>query len=93
MKAYIKGLEPVNYISKKIGDPVVGFSLFFTFKTGSTWGEKTGDCYVSKESPNYEQFKSFIDEPLKLVGREIELDRNERGFVESLTLLPSSPTK
>lgn len=92
MIAKIIGIEPVNYVSKKTGKEVNGITLYFTYNSGNVWGDKCGDVYVGCDKPDFEQFKPYVDEPKKLLGLTAELDRNDRGYVETLKLLDKPKT-
>lgn len=86
MLAKIVGVEPVNYIRKTDGSQVSGITLYVEYSTSSVWGLKTCDAYVGSDKPMYEQFVPFKDKPKELLGKEISLERNDRGFIEDITL-------
>ena len=86
MLSKIVGVEPVNYKRKTDGSDVSGITLYLEYKVSTVWGLKTSDIYVSSDKPLYDQFVSFKDDPKSLLGKEVEFERNDRGFIEDLVL-------
>ena len=86
MLAKIVGVEPVNYNRRSDGAPVSGITLYLEYKVSSVWGIKTCDVYVGTDKPMYDQFVPFKDKPTELIDKEISLERNDKGFIEDLTL-------
>ncbi len=84
--AKIVGVEPINYIRKKDGAEVSGITLYFTYKASSVWGLKCKEHYIGTNKPLFEQFLPFKDKPADLIGKEMDIDRDDNGFVENLVL-------
>ncbi|MBR6695384.1 MAG: hypothetical protein IKL70_03110 [Oscillospiraceae bacterium] len=84
--AKIVGVEPVNYIRKSDGSEVSGITLYFNYNVSSVWGEKCGETYIGQDKPLYEQFVPYKDKPKELLGKKINIERNDRGFIEDLVL-------
>lgn len=79
MKGIIVGFEPVDYTSKKSGDPVKGATIYMHCKSGDAFGYVNKDEYISESSPIYKRvifplLEKFYDETSNVYGAVIEID-------------------
>ena len=100
MKGIIRGFEPVDYISKKTGQPVKGGTFYFDCKSKSAFGYVGKNEYIPKDSPIYKRvidpiFEKLCDDDSIYFGGIIDLDydvtqRGSQTFkdVIDLTLTP-----
>ena len=50
MKGIIKGFEPIDYVSKKTGQPVKGATIYFDCKNKSVFGYVGKEEYIPESS-------------------------------------------
>lgn len=105
MKGIIKGFEPVDYISKKTGQPVKGATIYFDCKNRNTFGYVGKSEYIAESSPIYKRvieplLDKFYDESSDIYGGTIELDydvtqRGNATFTDlaELTITPRENKK
>jgi len=79
MKGIIKGFEPVDYISKKTGQPVKGATIYFDSKSKDTFGYVGKQEYIPESSPLYKRvieplLEKFYDESSDVYGGTIFID-------------------
>ena len=79
MKGIIVGFEPVDYTSKKTGDPVKGATIYMHCKSGDAFGYVNKDEFISESSPIYKRviaplIEKFYDESSDIWGSVIEID-------------------
>ncbi len=79
MKGIIVGYEPVDYISKKTGEPVKGGTIYFDYKSKNVFGYAHKHVYVAVSSPLYKRvieplLEKFYDESSDVYGGTIEVD-------------------
>lgn len=87
MKKTIIGVRPVDYISKKTGEPVIGVSLFLTSTSADTFGLVASDIFISASKPCYAaSIKPFEKKINDLLGTECNVDYNEKGYLDNFTL-------
>lgn len=86
MKGIIKGFEPVDYVSKKTGQPVKGATIYYDCKNKSVFGYVGKEEYIAESSPIYKRvieplLEKFYDEGSDIYGGTIELDHDvtQRG--------------
>lgn len=94
MKGIIKGFEPIDYVSKKTGQPVKGATIYFDCKNKSVFGYVGKEEYIPESSPIYKRvieplLENFYDEGSDIYGGTIELDHDvtQRGNVVFKDLL------
>lgn len=81
MKATIKGLEKVEYVSKKTGLPVNGVTFHVERKDASVVGACVEQIFMNT------QFLTNLGFPLppekfgENVGKTVEVEYNNRGFI------------
>lgn len=79
MKGIFKGFEPVDYVSKKTGEPVKGCTLYFDCKSQEAFGYVGKSEFVSESSPLYKRsieplLEKFYDESSDIYGSKIFID-------------------
>ena len=83
MKAKITGIQEVNYVSRKTGNPVKGVTLHCVYKDPQVKGEAADGIFVSDNLG--------LDFVYSLVpGDEVDIVYNNRGFVADVHLLSGS---
>lgn len=85
MKMTVRGIQMVDYISKKTGKPVKGVTLFCSHKEQAVDGEMTEDVFVS-DSLDCARL-AYALKP----GSLIDVEYNRRGYVADLCVLDSKP--
>lgn len=83
MKMTVRGIQLVDYVSKKTGNPVKGVTLFCSHKEQGVDGEMTEDIYVSDALDC-----ARLAYGLK-PGVLIDVEYNRRGYVADLCVLNS----
>ena len=73
MKGIIKGFEPVDYMSKKTGQPVKGATIYFDCKSKDVFGYVGKNEYIAESSPLYKRciepiFDKLCDEDSDIYG-------------------------
>ena len=81
MKMTVRGIQLVDYISKKTGNPVKGVTLFCSHKEQGVDGEMTEDVFVS-DSLDCARTAYFLKP-----GILIDVEYNRRGYVADLRVL------
>ncbi|MCH5194329.1 MAG: hypothetical protein J1F11_10230 [Oscillospiraceae bacterium] len=81
MKGIFKGFAPVDYISRKTGEPVKGCTLHFDCRSEEAFGYVGKSEYISESSPIYKRaiepyLDKFMDESSDIYGSEIHIDYN-----------------
>lgn len=79
MKGIIVGFEPVDYVSKKTGEPVKGATIYMNCKSGEVFGSVCKNEFVSESSAIYKRaiaplLEKFYDESSGIYGAAIEID-------------------
>lgn len=87
MKMTVRGIQLVDYTSKKTGKPVKGVTLFCSHKEQSVDGEMTEDVFVS-DSLDCARLAYSLK-----VGSLIDVEYNRRGYVCDLSVLDDKPSK
>ena len=85
MKMTVRGIQMVDYISKKTGRPVKGATLFCSHKDQAVDGEMTEDVFVSDSLDCIGL--AYALKP----GALIDVEYNRRGYVADLRVLDSKP--
>lgn len=80
MKAKVLGIQDVDYISKKTGNPVRGTTLHCAFADPLVRGEAVNGIFVSD---NLKLDCLFSIKP----GDEVDIEYNYRGYVCNVTPL------
>lgn len=105
MKGIIVGFEPVDYTSKKTGDPVKGATLYMNCKSGDAFGYVNKDEFISQSSPIYNRviaplLEKFYDESSDVYGATIIIDydvtkRGNNTFtsISDMQIIPCEPEK
>lgn len=72
----VVGFKNVNYKSKKTGQQVEGYNLYLTASGETPYieGEECKDIFISRRSCAYDP----------VVGDEINIIYNERGYVDNV---------
>lgn len=87
MKMTVRGIQLVDYTSKKTGKPVKGVTLFCSHKEQSVDGEMTEDVFVS-DSLDCARLAYALK-----VGSLIDVEYNRRGYVCDLAVLDGRPAE
>jgi len=74
MKVKVLGIQNVDYISRKTGNPVKGVTLHSVYKDSQVNGDAVGNIFVSDNLG-----LSCI--PELAVGQTVDVVYNNRGFV------------
>lgn len=79
MKGIIVGYEPVDYISRKTGQPVKGGTILFDYKNKKVFGYAHKDVYIPESSPLFKRvieplLEKFYDESSDIYGGTIYVD-------------------
>lgn len=79
MKGIIVGFEPVDYTSRKSGEPVKGATIYMHCKSGDAFGYVNKEEFVSQSSPIYNRviaplLEKFYDESSDVYGSTIIID-------------------
>lgn len=80
MKVTVLGIQKVDYVSKKTGEPVLGTTLHCEFTDAQVEGKAVNTFYFS-DRLNLPDLKN-----VKL-GSVVDLEFNYRGYVQGLTLV------
>lgn len=81
MNARVLGIQPVNYVSKKTGNPVVGVTLHCAFKDPDVQGESAESVFIS-DNLNVRELVDTIQP-----GDTIDVVYNRRGYVASVSIV------
>lgn len=79
MKVKILGIQTVDYVSKKTGNPVKGITLHSVHKDAQVTGEAVSNIFVSDS----------LDIPVVSelrVGQLVDVEYNNRGYVCDLSI-------
>ena len=79
MKATVLGIQNVNYVSKKTGNPVSGVTLHCSFKDPSVRGDAVDGIFVS------DNLGLSVLADIK-PGDSIDIETNLRGYVQNVTI-------
>jgi hypothetical protein len=82
MKAKILGIQGVNYVSKRTGNPVKGTSFHVSLRDPNVRGEAVRTVFVSDNL-------SIPDIVNIIPGTNIDVEYDYRGYVCGLTVLPA----
>lgn len=74
MKVKVLGLQTVDYVSRKSGNPVKGITLHAVFKDSQVTGDAVGNIFIS-DNLNLACAKQLA------VGQIVDVVYNNRGFV------------
>lgn len=79
MKGILIGYEPVDYVSKKTGEPVKGCNIHFNCKSKDAFGNVGKSEYFAESSPIYKRvimplLGMLADESSPVYGGTIEID-------------------
>lgn len=80
MKVKVLGIQSVDYVSRKTGNPVKGITLHSSFKDAQVEGESVSPIFVSDNLG-----LNCIAEVRP--GMTVDVEYNNRGFVCDLKLL------
>ena len=80
MKAKILGIQKVDYVSKKTGEPVLGTTLHCEYSDAQVIGKAVSAIYFS-DRLNLPELKDVA------VGTMIDIEYNNRGYVQGLSVL------
>lgn len=79
MKAKIMGIQTVDYVSRKTGNPVKGITLHCSFKDPQVEGDAVDGIFVS------DNLKLPCISELR-VGQTVDVIYNNRGYVCDLAI-------
>lgn len=82
MKYEVLGIQAVDYISRKTGNPVKGVTLHVKHKDAQVQGEAVANLFISD---NLEIACVADVRPHSLV----DVEYNQRGYVAGLTIVPA----
>lgn len=89
MKAKILGIQNVDYVSRKTGNPVVGVTLHTSFSDAQTLGTAVDKIFIS-DNLHLPCIKDLS------IGQIVDIEYNNRGFVcgcEIVNLPSKEPVK
>lgn len=79
MKVKVLGVQPVDYVSRKTGNPVKGVTLHSSFRDAQVEGESVSSIFVSDNLG----IKCIVDvHP----GMLVDVQYNNRGYVCDLAI-------
>lgn len=81
MKKTVLGVQKVDYISKKTGEPVRGITLHCSCKDADVIGEAVESLFVSDRLDCTENLYSI--QP----GQVVDVEYNRRGYVADVTVI------
>lgn len=80
MKMKVVGMQSVDYVSRKTGNPVKGVTLYTVYKDNDVHGERTDNVFVSDNL----QVKDIANiKP----GMTIDVEFNRRGFISDVAIV------
>ena len=79
MKAKVLGIQSVDYVSRKTGNPVKGVTLHSSFKDAQVEGESVDSIFVS-DNLNLKCVAEIRP------GMVVDVEYNNRGYVCDLAL-------
>lgn len=88
MKATIKGLQHVEYTSKKTGNPVNGVTFHVERKDGDVVGGCCEQIFVGYDRLDNLGINLPPEKYKDSLGYMLEVEYNQRGFVVDIALLP-----
>lgn len=74
MKVKILGIQNVDYVSRKTGNPVVGVTLHTSFSDAQTLGTAVDKIFIS-DNLHLPCIKDLA------IGQTVDIEYNNRGFV------------
>ena len=80
MKARVLGVQSVDYVSRRTGQPVKGVSFHIAYKDNNVRGEAVSDVFVSDNLG----ISGVMD---IAPGDNIDVEYNNRGYVCGLAVL------
>ncbi len=91
MKMLIIGSSCRKYKDKKTGEDCSCLNLYVAKNNANCYGKATEDIFVAGSSPLYSNILGAVKGiPSELVGYFIDVDRNNKGYVENIELLEHS---
>lgn len=93
MKMKILGVEPKSGVDRKTGEAYSSVTLHLSGKNGRVYGEKCESISVYSNSPLFQVIAPFASVPQNLVGCEILVDYNSRGYLENIEIVNSKSDK
>lgn len=80
MKMKVVGMQSVDYVSRKTGNPVKGVTLFTVYKDNDVQGERADNLFVSDNL----EIKDIANiKP----GTMIDVVYNRRGYVADIAIV------
>lgn len=79
MKVKVLGIQSVDYVSRKTGNPVKGVTLHTTYKDAQVQGDATGNIFVSDNL-------GIPCVPEIRPGMMVNVEYNNRGYVAGLEI-------
>ena len=86
MKATVKGVQNVDYVSKRTNERVTGRSLHILYKDSNVTGDACDSVFFSDRL-------GIKDVDAVKPGDIVDIEYNNRGFVCGLTISISAPAK
>lgn len=87
-KVELVGIEEVDYVSKKTGNPVQGINLFVNYLDPNVMGKRAENKYLSRNLCT--QLHITVDSLAPYIFQEVELETNLKGFVTGVKPLEKS---
>ncbi len=87
------GMEKVDYVKKDSGEVVDAYNFHVTRNDANVDGDYCDRIYVPAVTLTRLRFPVTTVTAKDLVGREIDVDYNSRGFLINIGLLTSTPSK
>lgn len=91
MKMLIIGVSCRPYKDKKTGEDCNSLILYGAKNNANCYGKATEDIFIAGSSPLYGTvLKAVNGIPSELIGYFIDVDRNNKGYIENVELLEHS---
>ena len=81
MKKTVLGVQKVDYISRKTGEPVKGITLHCSCKDVDVIGDAVESLFVSDRLDCTENLYSILP------GQVVDVEYNRRGYVADVTVI------
>lgn len=86
MKMTIKGLERIDYYSKKNDRQVEGVSFHVEYRSPNVVGTTVETVYISDDALDNMGVKISPDGYKDAVGKTLEIEYNRRGYPQSILI-------
>lgn len=93
-KYTVIGVEPkVFKPTEKNPQGSRALELHLVGKSAKVFGKKVANVTIYDSSPSFSQVVSFFSLPVELIGFDVTVDYDNRGFLETFELLEKSVSK